>query len=720
MHRPFPVALAGLMLATTSLTAAADFNRIATFEVIANLAEGGDATGPTSAEIIAAAADGMTLAYTDSPSGVVGLIDITEPAAPKPRGTVAVDGEPTSVAALGTGFVAAVNTSPDKVAPSGRLMLVDPATRTATASCDLGGQPDSIAVAPDGTFLAVAIENERDEDLDDGVIPQMPAGFVAIVPVTDGMPDCTGLVRAEVTGLAAVAPEDPEPEFVAIAADGRIAVTLQENNHVVILGREGKVLSHFPAGSVELSGIDTKRDGAIRLTGKATVPREPDAVKWLDGDRLVLANEGDYEGGARGFTIVSTAGDVLFESGAALEEEILRAGHYPEKRNKKGIEPEGLEVATFGERRMIFVLSERASLVGVYADTGAAPEFLGLLPSGVSPEGAVAIPARGLLATANEVDLVEDGGVRSHVMIHALTDAPAAYPTILSDRDADGRPIAWGALSGLAADPAVPGRLYAVSDSFYSMDPRILTIDATVKPARITAAMTVTRQGQPAQLLDLEGIAADGEGGFWLASEGRSDRLVPHALLRVDAEGALVEEIALPAELLAHEIRFGAEGVTVVDGMVWIALQRGWKDDPAGHVKLLAYDPAQKSWGAVHYPLEPAAEGTWNGLSEITRQGERVLIVERDNQVAASARHKKIYAVALADLVPAPLGGPLPVVAKTEVRDLMGDLSAWKGFTAEKVEGLAVDAAGEAFMVTDNDGVDDSSGETFFFSIGKP
>jgi hypothetical protein len=37
--------------------------------------------------------------------------------------------------------------------------------------CDLGGQPDSVAASPDGRYLAVAIENERDEDLDDGVIP---------------------------------------------------------------------------------------------------------------------------------------------------------------------------------------------------------------------------------------------------------------------------------------------------------------------------------------------------------------------------------------------------------------------------------------------------------------------------------------------------------------------------------------------------------------------
>src|SRR3546814_11755555 len=46
--------------------------------------------------------------------------------------------------------------------------VIDIATRKIEARCDLGGQPDSTAVAPDGSFVAVAIENERDEDLNDG------------------------------------------------------------------------------------------------------------------------------------------------------------------------------------------------------------------------------------------------------------------------------------------------------------------------------------------------------------------------------------------------------------------------------------------------------------------------------------------------------------------------------------------------------------------------
>jgi len=311
---------------------------------------------------------------------------------------------------------------------------------------------------------------------------------------------------------------------------------------------------------------------------------------------------------------------------------------------------------------------------------------------------------------------VEDGLARAHVMIYQRQEAPAAYPMITSAGSET--LIGWGALSGLAADPAEAGKLYAVSDSVYTSAPTIFTIDATQTPARITGALTVTRGGDAAQKLDLEGIAADGEGGFWLASEGRSDRLVPHAVYHVDAEGEIDTEIALPEELLAQEIRFGFEGITLAGKTLWMAMQREWKDDPKGMVKLVAYDTEAETWGAVHYPLDAAEGDAWIGLSEITLKGDWVYIVERDNQVSETARVKKLYRVPAAQMQPAPLGGPLPVVTKELVRDLLPDLAVLNGYAMDKIEGFTIDSAGTGFVVTDNDGVDDSSGETLFWSIG--
>lgn len=714
--------LAALLVALSSTTAMADmmFNRISSFPVNENIPSDMGQKSESSSEIISATDDGSMLIYTDSPLGGVGMVDISDPSQPKPAGFLSLDGEPTSVSVVGDFALVGVNTSPSYTAPSGNLSVVNIKSKSVEAACDLGGQPDSIAVSPDKSLVAIAIENERDEDLEDGVIPQLPAGNVTLFSLKDGMPDCDSKKVVDVTGLADIAASDPEPEFVDFNSLNEVVVTLQENNHIVVLdGTTGTVKSHFSAGSVDLDNVDVKEEGALTFDGKLdSIAREPDAVQWLDDDRFVMANEGDYKGGSRGFTIFSKSGEVLFDSGLDLEYRVATAGHYPEERSgNKGAEPEGLEVGTYNGETFIFVLSERGSLIGVYRDTGDAPEFVQLLPTGLAPEGAIALPDRNLLAVANEADLIEDSGVRSHVTLYQMADQPSAYPMIQSVMK-DGRPIGWGALSGLTADPSVPGKLYAVNDSFYAMQPSIFTIDASQTPAMITASTPVTRNGAPAQLMDLEGVTTDGEGGFWLASEGRTDRTIPHGLYHVNSDGEIEQQIAFPAELLHVEKRFGSEGVAMNGTTLWIAIQREWADDAANQVKLVAYDTETKEWGAVRYPTE-VAEAGWTGLSEITINGDYVYIVERDNQIGANAVNKRLYRVALSELKPAKLGGELPLVSKELVRDFLPDLKSTGGYVVDKLEGFAIDADGIGYAVTDNDGTDDSNGETLFFSIGK-
>jgi DNA-binding beta-propeller fold protein YncE len=713
--------LTSALALATALPASAEmvFNRIAILPTTANMAAGEDLARESSAEIISASEDGMTLVYTDSPLGVIGLVDITDPRAPKALGNIEVGGEPTT-AVFDEGMIfVGVNTSESLASPSGKLVTVDPATRAVTAECDIGGQPDSVAKAPDGSFLAIAIENERDEELGEGGLPQMPAGYVVKIAVNGGVADCEGQQRIDMTGIATEFPEDPEPEYVDVNAAGEIVVTLQENNHIVVIGADGAVSGHFNAGAVEVSGIDTKRDGMLSFTEtKPAVPREPDGISWIDNDHFAMTNEGDWKGGTRTWTIFRKDGTLVWDSGSSLELAIAAVGHYPDHRSHtKGVELESVEFATFGGVPMAFVVSERASVVAVYdLSDPANPTLKQILPSGVSPEGIVAIPQRNLLVTANEVDLRSDGLAPAHVMVFEFAEGTAAYPMLTSE--GSDPLIGWAAMSGLAAGTE-PGQLFAVSDSVFGMMPRIYEIDATQTPARITRAIDITRGGYPAQKIDLEGIVSDGEGGFWLANEGRSDRLIPHAILHVDAEGKIDQEIGLPPELLAHEVRFGFEGITKVGDVLWMAVQREWGDDPKGMVKLVSYNLADETWGAVHYPLDAPGDGAWMGLSEITLHGDWVYVVERDNQIAGNAATKKLYRVALSQMTPATLGGALPVVTKELVRDLVSDLkAATNGYVVDKVEGFAVDAAGLGWIVTDNDGVDDSSGETLFWSIG--
>lgn len=729
MRQPFVLAaLASLLLAGTA-AAEPMFNRIATFSVPLNLPADRDASKKTVSEIVASNEAGTLLAYTDAEQKALGLVDIADPANPKPAGFVPLEGESTSVTILGNkAFVAVVTSGDNFKEPAGHLATVDLATKQVVAKCDLGGQPDSVTLTKDKGKIVIAIENERDEKLNKGALPQLPAGNLTLIGIKDGAIDCASRQAIDLTGLATVEPTDPEPEFVDVNQDGLVVVTLQENNHLIVVdSKTGKVVTHFSAGAVDLKNIDKTRDGKISPTEELKgVAREPDAVRWLDNDRFVTANEGDWKGGSRGFSIFRKDGTVEFDSGSDVDHMAMRLGHYPERRSAaKGSEPEGIEVGTYGNDRLIFVGLERASLVLVYKDEGAgkAPRFLQALPGGIGPEGLLAIPQRDLFVSASETDIGEKGGARSVVTIYRRSEGPASYPTIQS-ADANGAPIGWGALSGLAADQTAPGKLFAITDSAYAPS-RILEIDAMGKPARITDAITVTKDGKPAAY-DLEGIATRPAGGFWLASEGNpelKEKATQNILLRVSAKGEVEAEILLPEELAKQATRFGFEGVAITgagaDETVWLAVQREWKDDPKGKTKILTYKPATKTWGALHYPLTPPAAGAWMGLSELTYLGnDTFAVIERDNLFGPKAV-KTLATFSVKGLTPAALGSAtIPTVEKKLLRDLTPELMKVGGYGLDKVEGMTVDKAGNLFVVTDNDGVDDSSGETQFFAFG--
>jgi hypothetical protein len=642
------------------------------------------------------------------------------------------------VAVRGGHALVAVNTSADFIDTSGELAVIDIASRTLVATLPLGGQPDSVAVSPDGRYAAVAIENERDEDLGDGAPPQLPAGWLAVVDLVGAPTDWTQR-QVELTGLAERFPEDPEPEYVAINNANIAVVSLQENNHLALVHLpSGRVLRHFSAGAVDLEGIDIEENDLIEPT--ASLPgtlREPDGVTWLHGLAFATANEGDLDGGSRGFSVFGLGGQLFFESGNGFEHEVIRAGHYPEDRSEnKGNEPENVAYGRYGRDRLLFVGAERASLVGVYRLRGLHhPELLQLLPTGVGPEGLLPIPARDLFVAASEND-ERDDKFRSTLTIYQRSAARPDYPTLVSsDRD-DGTPRPWGALSALALDPADAARGYSVHDSFYR-NTRIYTLDLNATPARIDGEIPLRDSNgllaaiapdlaaaSGAVHLDAEGLATRAGEGFWLASEGRGAGTTPNLLLAVAADGTIEQVVTLPASTAARQIGSGFEGVTRVGAgaaeQVYVAFQREWQDDPAGLVRIGRYTPADGSWRFFHYPLDAVESpfGGWIGLSEIVAlNADSFAVIERDNQAGADARVKRLYRFSVAGVDPSADTPPgvvptFPVLEKTLAADLMPALQATGGAVLEKIEGLAVQPNGDALIVNDNDGVDDSSGET--------
>jgi hypothetical protein len=67
----------------------------------------------------------------------------------------------------------------------------------------------------------------------------------------------------------------------------------------------------------------------------------------------------------------------------------------------------------------------------------------------------------------------------------------------------------------------------------------------------------------------------------------------------------------------------------------------------------------------------------------------------------------------------APYGGALPTLDKVLLRDVYADLDAASISVPDKVEGMAVAADGQVYLVTDNDGVDENYGETVFLGLGS-
>jgi uncharacterized protein YjiK len=276
--------------------------------------------------------------------------------------------------------------------------------------------------------------------------------------------------------------------------------------------------------------------------------------------------------------------------------------------------------------------------------------------------------------------------------------------------------------------------LFSVHDSFFRQS-RIFTVDATSHPAMIDGEMVLQRSGSTANY-DLEGIAQAADGTFWLASEGAGNAptaTTANLLVHVAADGTVLEEVALPAEIAARQKSNGYEGVTIEgagsEERVYVAFQREWANDPVGLVRIGEYRPHTGKWKFYWYPLDAVESpaGGWIGLSEITALGGRAfLIIERDNQAGRDARVKRIYHFDLDDgRTPQQAGTngngngqAFPYVNKTLIYDLMEDYEGLHGWVPEKVEGLTVDADGEVFVVTDNDGVNGSTGETHFLSIG--
>lgn len=725
-----------------------NFNRVATFPACMQVNSTCNTNDETAAEIVAASTDGMTLIYTDALKEQIGFTDISNPAAPKAKGVLAMGGEPTSISIKGGYAVVAVDTSADFVNASGDLVVVDIATQAIVHRRSIGGQPDSVAISSDGKYAAIVIENQRDEDLNDGVPPQLPAGKLIVVDLSAAAPASWTTRDVDLTGIAALYPSDPEPEFVDINADNIAVVTLQENNHIALVDlATATVTTHFSAGAVDLVNVDLtdNRPAVIKpVEVKNAQMREPDGVTWINSEYFATANEGDLNGGSRGFTVFNKQGQVVWDSGSTLDDMAIRFGHYQDRRSDaKGNEPENIEMGVFGSDRYLFVNSERSSVIFVYdVNDPTKPMFKQVLPASAAPEGGLAIPSRNLYVVASESD-IRSAAIRAGLNIYNYNVKAQQYPTVQSVNRVDGNPIPWSALSALTSDANNPNILYSIEDSFFGQN-RIFTLDVSNKPALIVGETKImdtnnvfANSGVNAHLasvtnaelaaminadksvnIDPEGLAKAADGGFWIASEGAgvaASATSMNLVFKTDAQGVIESVIHLPAAVNALQINNGFEGIAEYNNSLYLAFQRAWAGE--ANVRIGIYDLASKTWKFVFYPLDAYSSqyaGGWVGLSEITSLGNgEFMILERDNRGGPDASIKRLYKINLQAV------NDGDVITKTLIKDIKPVLGSTTGTLLEKVEGTAVTLNGDVFIVTDNDGVNDHNGETQLINLGQ-
>ena len=218
----------------------------------------------------------------------------------------------------------------------------------------------------------------------------------------------------DLTGLARYAPGDPEPEFVDINERNEAVVTLQENNHIVVVDLPTLTVKNHFRGRRGHAQWGRRRRGRGDLADRHAPERAPGAGRG----RVDAGTPGHLSTSPRPTKATSSAaaaasrssgrnGSVAFDSGNSLEELAVRHGHYPEGRSDaKGTEPEAIVYARFGDEDYLFVGSERGNFVAVYTlDLLGRPQFEQLLPGPLGPEGLLAIPSRNLLVVSGEADL---------------------------------------------------------------------------------------------------------------------------------------------------------------------------------------------------------------------------------------------------------------------------------------------------------------------------
>ncbi|MDX2216075.1 MAG: hypothetical protein SFY66_22610 [Oculatellaceae cyanobacterium bins.114] len=321
-----------------------------------------------------------------------------------PTGATAGEFTGVSISPDGTYALAAIKDNTDANLEafnevSGKVVALALPSLDVLGQVTVGRGPDSVAIAPNGQFAAVANEDEENEE--DLTNTSNRAGSVSIIDLRRGANQMTQVVvpipRINVPYFA----HDPQPETVRVAPDNSfILATLQENNAIARIDVPTSLpatlrsttfrVRNFNAGVRTGMGLiqDDVAEGNCRSSAYDPAQRqsflsarEPDGVAITpDGRYFVTANEDNltnennqtYNGtplsrhGARSITVFDAqSGRLLGDSGNTIENAVI-AARLPQRCERKGPEPEVVSIGVVEGRTLAFVALERADAVSIH------------------------------------------------------------------------------------------------------------------------------------------------------------------------------------------------------------------------------------------------------------------------------------------------------------------------------------------------------------------
>lgn len=212
-------------------------------------------------------------------------------------------GDMTSVAVSPNGTMLAAAVQAEGYAANGRVVLFqcnDDGTLTFQQAIETGVQPDMVTFTPDGSKILTANEGEPRQGYGKGATD--PAGSVTIVDVASKKAQTVGFEKFDHNTLAqagivlkkdASPANDLEPEYIA-ADDNKAYVTLQEANAIAVLDLNSKAFTGiYSAGFEDYSKVAVdidKKDEAYNAKTYDSLR----GIRMPDGISMYQANGKTY------------------------------------------------------------------------------------------------------------------------------------------------------------------------------------------------------------------------------------------------------------------------------------------------------------------------------------------------------------------------------------------------------------------------------------------